>query len=135
MSRVKYEVPVIIPEKIRQYLVKKLWIEWYQEEGDWKDMVEENERVLYEIKWSDWSLRVVPLASLFLDPLITNYPAFKESLDKRMTYQRGRIDKGVAIEPVVTMWNGFLHDGYHRVMVLRDMGEEFVLAYVGREPD
>lgn len=128
----KYETPAIEPPMIGEYLEKKLRSEWYQEEGDWSNMVEENEAALYIIKQtSGWSLEIVPLDSLLLDPKITNHPAFKMAFEERLAYQNHRLYQGMAIEPIVALDN-LVYDGYHRIMALRNKGERFVLAYIGR---
>jgi hypothetical protein len=129
---IKYEAPVIGSEAIKQHVMNKLRVEWDFEGCDRKA----NERALDGFSRERWSLEVIPLGSILLDPRVLNLPHFAKDAAEKTAYQVHKLDQGVAIEPIVMEYvKGIsdLDDGYHRVMALRRKGKAFVLAYVGRD--
>ena len=129
---IKYEAPVIGSEAIKQHVIDKLRVEWDFEGCD----VKANERALDGFGRERWSLEVIPLGSVLLDPRVMKLPHFAKDAAERTAYQVRKLDQGVAIEPIVMEFvKGIsdLDDGYHRVMALRSKGKTFVLAYVGRD--
>jgi hypothetical protein len=65
-----------------------------------------------------------------------NLPHFAKDTAERTAYQAQKLDRGVAIEPIVMEYVKGISDldnGYHRVMALRSKGKTFVPAYVGRD--
>jgi hypothetical protein len=129
---IKYEAPIIGSEAIKQYVMTKLRVEWDFEGCDKKA----NERALDGFSRESWSLEVIPLDSILLDPRVLNLPSFMKDGAERTAYQSHKLNQGTAIEPIVMEYvKGIsdLDDGYHRVMALRTKGKAFVLAYVGRD--
>jgi len=129
---IKYEAPVIGSEAIKEHVMNTLRVEWDFEGCDAKA----NERALDGFSRERWSLEVIPLDSVLLDPRVMNLPHFAKDAAERIAYQVRKLDQGVAIEPIVMEYvKGIsdLGDGYHRVMALRRKGKKYVLAYIGRD--
>jgi hypothetical protein len=128
---IKYEAPVIGSEAIKRRVMNKLRVEWDFDGCDKKA----NERALDGFSRERWSLEVIPLDSVLLDPRVMNLPHFAKDAAEKTAYQVHKLNQGMAIEPIVMEYvKGIsdLDDGYHRVMALRRIGRTYVLAYVGR---
>jgi hypothetical protein len=129
---IEYDAPVIGSEAVEQHVINKLRVEWDFDGCDTKA----NERALDGFSRENWSLEVIPLDSVPLDPRVMNLPHFAKDVAEKTAYQIHKLDQGVAIEPIVMEYvKGIsdLDDGYHRVMALRSKGKAYVLAYVGRD--
>lgn len=131
---IKYEVPAISSDEIKQHIEKNLRPEWTRNAGSNEKELEQNERVLGAMSRADWLLEIISLDSAFLDPRDLNRPAFVKDVAERTAYQNHKLDEGIPIEPIIAVYTHVYDvcDGFHRVLALRAKGERFVLAYVGR---
>jgi hypothetical protein len=134
IDRIRYEVPAISSDEIKQHIEKNLRPEWTRNAGGNEKELEQNERVLDAMNRADWLLEIIPLGSAFLDPRDLNRPAFAKDVAERTAYQSHKLDEGIPIEPIIAVCTHVYDvcDGFHRVLALKAKGEMFVLAYVGR---
>lgn len=120
------------PKEIRSFINSNIRCEWAQDDSD--DGIDPaTDGWLLRLRERRWVLKTVRAAQIALDPRLASGESFMKRLDQRSDeLSRSLSGYRAPIWPVIVRAeDGVLKDGNCRLMALRKLGVETLLAYLG----
>ncbi len=124
------------PSLIYEFINTSVRLEWENDVRDAGGIIE-NDRWLQALSRRSWSLEVLRLGEVRLNPVVMNYKNeangydFQLSLAKRRAILEKELKSGAVISPLIVDESLVLRDGYCRYTTLASLGVSEAYCYTG----